>query len=809
VTESGDRRWQLFAAQTTLLGMLCGLLVIPASSVFLGRFGAENMPWTYIAVAAGASVGTPMLARGVRRRTLAAIGVPLWCTVGAIALAGWVGLEWFDAKWVSAPLFVLFPLAILVGFFFVGGQAGRVFDLREMKEQFPRIVLGFPVGFLIASLGGDGLILLLGEVPRLLPFAAASAACLGVLIGVAARRYPAALGAEAKRALVAIEAAGPPRVPLRRLVSNPYVAMLLGYQMLSQLGTQLADFLMFERSAARFTDERELGQFIARYTTGLNILDLVFLLFVAGFLLRRFGMRVGLSVNPLVVTVLTFGAVIAALAAGIDSWAAFVLVLSARAFDIAFTDGATRTALNTAYQAVPTSERLAVQATIEGLGVPFALGLTGVILLVLQQGLGVGATGIAILTVCVGVVWTSAGALVFRSYRATLRVGLEQRLLAPSALDLDDPATRAELDRMLESGDDRLVWTALGALGAQPGRADRLAGLAGSANARVAEVAYRQLRADDPARALAIARSLSDTAAPPVRYAALGMLARHGDADARRTIESALDDADRDTRLATRRAAAGSGDAVLLARVAERARSGADPVTAVAALPVAGEALVTLVADALRGGDSRYTVRLVRQLPATASVVDALAGHLDHDDRDVAVAVRQAIARAGGGPPIVGRIDDLLRSDAARAGLILSVLAALPRDDRAAVLERSLIDELDLTATSVMATLALAIDPALVGHAARGLRSRDERVVARAVETVELHLDQRRARLCIPVIDRRLSAPARLASMRAVTDVPVFDLDGALTFLGDGTARWCRPWLRICAADTRRAFALT
>ena len=82
-----DPRRRLLFAQTTLLGLFLGFLVVPASSVFLGEFGADQLPWTYIAVAVGAIVGTPALARGVRRRTLADIGVPLWSTIGAVVAA--------------------------------------------------------------------------------------------------------------------------------------------------------------------------------------------------------------------------------------------------------------------------------------------------------------------------------------------------------------------------------------------------------------------------------------------------------------------------------------------------------------------------------------------------------------------------------------------------------------------------------------------------------------------------------------------------------------------------------------------------
>ena len=807
-----DPRSRLLAAQAMLLGLFMGLLVIPASSIFLGTYGAENLPWTYITVAVGAMAGTPLLARAVGRWTLAQIGVPLWLVLATFVLASWVGIEWFDAAWFSAPLFVLFPLGILIGFFFLGGQAGRLFDLREMKENFPRVVVGFPLGFLISGLLGDALIGVLGNVARLLPVSAVSGVGLAALIGIAARRFPDEL-AVSPRATAGPETSGgatPGRSAIRHVLSSRYIVILLAYQMLSQLGTQLVDFLLFERAAARYPGEQELGRFIARYNTALNLLNLLFLLVVAAFLLRRFGMRVGLTVNPLVVTVCMVAAVVAAGVSGIGAVGPFALIAVARALDIAFTDGATRTALNTAYQAVPSSERLAVQATIEGFGVPIALGITGVVLLVLQQGLGVGAFGVSVLAVGVGVVWTFSGVIVFRSYRSNLRVGLEARVLSPTSLDLDDPATITEIDRMLGSGDDRQVWAALTAFHSLPDRAERLVSLSSSADDRVAQVAFAELQTLDPGRALAVAASLTDSRAPGVRFAAAAVMVRvDGDHDGLRQIEDALDDADRSVRTAARRAAAMSGNPALVAKVVEASRREIDPVSAVIALAAAGDALAPFAAEALGAADGRHAIRLVRCLTSSPATAELLVRHVDHPDHDVAIVVRQALARAGGGPLPASSIDALLAADAARAARTLAAMTAIPTDGRFAVLQSSLESELDITERSVLATLSLAIDPALVQHAGRGLRSRDDQVIARAVETIELHLDGRRARLCIPLIDRRLSPSARLAALSAVTDVPSRDLADTLAdLIDDRESTWRRPWLQTCAAQTRATLAV-
>ena len=81
------------------------------------------------------------------------------------------------------------------------------------------------------------------------------------------------------------------------------MALILAYQVLSALGSQLADFLVYDRAGAQFPDPADLARFLAGYTAVMNIASIAFLFLVAGPLLRRFGLRLGIAANPVVLTV--------------------------------------------------------------------------------------------------------------------------------------------------------------------------------------------------------------------------------------------------------------------------------------------------------------------------------------------------------------------------------------------------------------------------------------------------------------------------------------------------------------------------
>ena len=107
------------------------------------------------------------IARAARRTRLARVAAASLGALAALFLASWLILVG-GGVWVSAVLLVLFPIALQLGFVFIGGQAGRLLDVRLMKELFPRVVSGFAVGFLVGGLLGIPLLALLGSTGHLL-----------------------------------------------------------------------------------------------------------------------------------------------------------------------------------------------------------------------------------------------------------------------------------------------------------------------------------------------------------------------------------------------------------------------------------------------------------------------------------------------------------------------------------------------------------------------------------------------------------------------------------------------------------------
>ena len=238
--------------------------------------------------------------------------------------------------------------------------------------------------------------------------------------------------------------------------------------------------------------------------------------------MRRFGLRLGLVFNPAVVMGVLAVMTVVAAAPGSAALGLLVLAGVLRVADVAATDGTTRTSINAAYQIVPVEERLAVQSVVEGIGVPVAIGLTGVLLLALSA-LDLGTGAVIVFGLVLGVVWTAIAARCTGRTRALSPRGTAE----PASGDRPRARRSPEVRALLRSDDARDVRLGL----------DLLAGIA----APVLDVELQHV---------------ADHADAEVRVRALGAIAEAGDRRAAAEVASLALELSRSRDSADRRAAA-------------------------------------------------------------------------------------------------------------------------------------------------------------------------------------------------------------------------------------------------------------
>jgi hypothetical protein len=755
----------LLAGQTLSLGLAVAFLVVPASALLLHAYGAGTLPYVYLVVAvAGVGVSWAMR-RAQARLSLASLATRVVAVYLTLVAAGYVVLTTSHAHWVAFPLVVLFPLAIPVGFVLVGAQAGRLLNVREMKEYFPRIVAGFSVGFAVGGLVAAWLVQALSGPEDLLVIDLVAAGAMLVLVVVTARRYPGQLRTrpESPRPVVGRTA------PSTRLALRGLVATIFGYQVLSAAVTQLLDYIVWERASVRYPDATDLARFQGIYSAAINIVAIAFVVLLAGRLLRRFGVGLGLAANPGVVVVLLVVGNLVGWTGGVVGLTFLLVACCQQIGDISLTDGMTRTAINSTYQALPAEQRLGAQTVVEAAGVPLALGLTGALLL-LFGALGLEVRTVELATLVLSVAWLVISFWGYREYGAGLRALVARQPWAATALEVDGDEGLGAVQRLLASSDPRDVEVGLQAL-------------ADSQTPQFAAQVGALLSAETPAavRATAVRASLVmgdvtartevghllDDPEPGVRAAAACALVDAPGAwgiRAREVWDALMADDLGDGVESALRAAATSPSPYFvpaLIEAASRVEHASGLAQALAAhADRLGPVLGTMLLD--RRGSRRVRERLVRALTAAG-------GEAAPVDLDLATALREQ------------------RTRAARARASLSHLDGSPRLDP---LRHALGDELADVRTETTALLELATGHRGLTRAVRALGSADPTERALAHEALE-------------VTAGATWGPTVLALLGADDDhsqvpgAPVTDWLADL--IDDPEGLWQEPWLRVCA----------
>ncbi len=527
--QSAKARIGVLAAQAFALGLTMAWIMIPASAIFLEAYGPDLLPVTYIGAAVAGIVASTLLGTAFRRRPLAAVAIQVLAGLAILLFASWTVLSLWDADWVSFALLVVFPIGVPVGFVFVVGQAGMLLDVRALKALYARVVAGFALGFVTGGLAGPLLLVLLHGTKNLLLAASAAATLFLALLVTTRRRYPSELSvvghAEGGAEI------GTDRPTLRTLTGNRYVVLIVAFQMLSAVESQWLDFLVFDNAAQRYHDRAELARFVSRFSAIAYGTDVVFLLVLAGFLLHRFGLRYGLTVNPIGVLAMLGSILVAAALHGMGTTIVFALIVAARVTDLTFSDGASRTSLSAAYQAVPHRLRAIAQAMVEGLAVPVAIGLSGVVLLALRSYGGTDGVVLPVLTALVVFAWVLVATFMYREYRVSLLANLRGRALDPAELAMEGD-NLAVVERLVGSEHERDVRLGLDVLtiAEHPGLALTLERLAADERDVVRADALERLARLAPDRAVVAARAGVDAASPAVRVASIRILGAAGDA---------------------------------------------------------------------------------------------------------------------------------------------------------------------------------------------------------------------------------------------------------------------------------------
>ncbi|WP_199314141.1 MFS transporter [Leptolyngbya sp. FACHB-671] len=364
--EESERTFLMFAFYTaTSIGILW--LEVSAAALFLGEYGADSLPWIYIA-SAGIGTGLGFVYSLMQkflplRRVIVIIAVlmamPLFIFRLGLNPAFLGGYTIFLMRlWLEA-IYVLNELNTSI-------TANQLFNIREIKRTYPLIssgilaadvLSGFSLPLLQSWIGLSNVILL---------------ASLMLLVGAGilfylSEAYQQAFPDSLKRRLQETQhdfTARRLRGPLQR-----YVILIVAFFVMAQILSLLVDFQYLSQLEQNLSVS-DIAAFLALFSGILGIFELITQWFISGRAIERLGVFAIAILPPALLTVLSF-------LSSIDLLRLFWGVIILKFLDELLRYTLLASIGPVLFQPIPDTVRSRIQSTVRGIAEPISSGLTG------------------------------------------------------------------------------------------------------------------------------------------------------------------------------------------------------------------------------------------------------------------------------------------------------------------------------------------------------------------------------------------------------------------------------------------------
>ncbi|MDF5733580.1 MAG: MFS transporter, partial [Rhizonema sp. PD38] len=430
--EESDRTWLMFIFYT----IICvGLRWSEDSAValFLDEYGAQSLPWIYIASAAISTLLVSLYSW--LQRTF-----PLRWVI--VAIAPGMFLPLILLQWgIQVPhlaVITVFLLRLWVDAFYVINDlntsitANQLFNIREIKRTYPLISSGILVADIVSGFSLPLLLLFVGLNNVIMPFAGVFIALGAFILWHFTHKYQQVFPNVTQQKITE------PRNPRSHLSGSlkQYTLLLFAFFALLQVLWVLIDFQYLTQLKINYND-KQIASFLGLFGGITGVCELGMQLFISSRTLERFGVFITVASLPVCILIL-IPLTIPLLEAHEFFWALVILKFLSELLHYTFVASSGPLL----FQPIPDKIRNYIQTLSEGIAEAFGGGTAGVIILstiwlttsmaslLLQKFVIVVETaGLAL--ICVGIVW------LLRSHYVNLLVlSAGQGQLNPTDIDL-------------------------------------------------------------------------------------------------------------------------------------------------------------------------------------------------------------------------------------------------------------------------------------------------------------------------------------------------------------------------------------
>ncbi|MBA3874834.1 MAG: hypothetical protein H0X30_37375, partial [Anaerolineae bacterium] len=433
-----SRLVNLLLLHSFLIGINKVLLLSVSTALFLTEFGANTLPYIYIATAvANVSVGFMYTWLGKRISFVHLLIANLTFQFALVAVF-WILFGLTDAQWPIIGFMIAFELLWLLTNLEFWSLSARIFNIQQGKRLFGVIGAGDTIASIIGGFSVPLIVGLIGTRNLLLPALVSILGSIAVIV-VINRQFSDRLSVQQD---LHIDGEPSERQTPRR--KNRYILLIFAFACMATISYYFLDNAFYSFTEFQFPSNDSLTSFLGIYFAFVALAQLIVQTFFNARIINRVGITTAIILVPVLGTVLLGATAGVALIAG-TATITFIFIAATRLVEYVTRGSITYSAQMTLYQSLPPTSRLQTEAQVESFIEPITTGLTGILLLIVLDVLKWNAVHLIYLSMLIGLIWTVTAVFLGREYPKALLQALSKRRLGQSQLKTKDYSIAALL----------------------------------------------------------------------------------------------------------------------------------------------------------------------------------------------------------------------------------------------------------------------------------------------------------------------------------------------------------------------------
>ncbi len=432
------------------------LIVKPVrNSLFLTRFGPEQLPYAFIIVALVSTIVAFSYSHLAGRFSLDRLmSSSLLFFAGCLTVVWVLLISGYQAGWFIYAFYVwvaVFGIITASQFWLL---ANYVFNAREAKRMFGFLGTGGIAGGIFGGYLTNAMTRVVGTAHLVFACIIFLLVCF-VLLQLVWKKYALANYRDSQSKRYPQEEKSGFTRPIKTVLGSRHLTYLAAIVGVGVVVANLVDYQFNAIAAAEISNKDQLTAFFGFWFSNLSVFSLAVQLFFTSRIIKKFGVVNSLNFLP--------GGIMAGAAAVLFAPFLWTTVLWS-AVMVKVSEGGLKQSINKAglellALPIPSKIKNEVKSFIDIFVDNVATGIGGVLLLILTAGFQVGAQWISILIGGLVVVWMFCIRFVKGEYVNSFRVAIEKRTLdlADPSVNLDDPSIAHLFEKVFEGDNERQI----------------------------------------------------------------------------------------------------------------------------------------------------------------------------------------------------------------------------------------------------------------------------------------------------------------------------------------------------------------